>query len=110
MGPGNQENLTMAAEESGKTVPVHIYLYNHYSDPWGYNFTTSAELQELIDSLPANIDVKGVMVRESRRGGMAVGLIDLEGGMQCSPCSAPAALPAHHIPTLCAADAATCCC
>lgn len=45
MGPGNQENLTLAAEESGKTIPVHIYLYNHYSDPWGYNFTTSVELQ-----------------------------------------------------------------
>lgn len=62
MGPGNQENLTMAAEAAGKTIPVHIYLYNHYNDPWGYNFTTAAELQELIDSLPANIDVKGVMM------------------------------------------------
>lgn len=45
LGPGNQENLTLAAEDAGKSVPVHIYLYNHYADPWGYNFTTSAELQ-----------------------------------------------------------------
>lgn len=45
MGPGNQENLTMAAEAAGKAIPVHIYLYNHYNDPWGYNFTTAAELQ-----------------------------------------------------------------
>ena len=45
LGPGNQENLTLAAEDSGKTMPVHVYLYNHYADPWGYNFTTSAELQ-----------------------------------------------------------------
>lgn len=45
LGPGNLENLTLAAEDAGKSMPVHVYLYNHYADPWGFNFTTPAELQ-----------------------------------------------------------------
>jgi hypothetical protein len=51
MTPLNQKDILEAARVSGKVIPVHIYLYSHYDNPYGYNFTTSKQLADLINSL-----------------------------------------------------------
>jgi hypothetical protein len=40
-----------AAKATGTVIPVHIYLYNHYDNPFGYNFNTTQQLQALVRSL-----------------------------------------------------------
>lgn len=51
MTPLNQKDILEAARVSVKIIPVHIYLYSHYENPYGYNFTTSKQLGDLVNSL-----------------------------------------------------------
>jgi hypothetical protein len=60
MTPLNQKDILEAARVSGKVIPVHIYLYSHYEEPFGYNFTTSKQLTDLVSSLdPKRVRVVG---------------------------------------------------
>jgi hypothetical protein len=60
MTPLNQKDILEAARVSGKVIPVHIYLYSHSENPYGYNFTTSKQLGDLVDSLdPRRVKVVG---------------------------------------------------
>jgi hypothetical protein len=43
--PLNIADLMAAGRATNSTIPVHLYLYQHYDDPWGWNFNTSQELQ-----------------------------------------------------------------
>lgn len=87
MGPGNAENLTLAAESTGKTIPVHIYLYNHYADPWGYNFTTSAELQV---RRGAGEDSPSATGRQHGEWGLQVWHFTMPYRLACPACRCPA--------------------
>lgn len=55
MTPLNQEHILKAAKASGKVIPVQIYLYSHYENPYGYNFTTSKQLMDLVSSLDTQL-------------------------------------------------------
>jgi hypothetical protein len=58
--PGNQKDILAAAKVAGTVIPVHVYLYSHYENAYGYNFTTPQQLQALVDSLdPRYIKVVG---------------------------------------------------
>lgn len=45
VGPGNLADVAAAAQDTGTTIPVHLYLFQHYSDPWGWEFKSAGELQ-----------------------------------------------------------------
>lgn len=49
--PLNIADLVAAGRDTNTTIPIHIYLYMHYDDAWGWNFTTPEQLQTLVDLL-----------------------------------------------------------
>lgn len=60
MAPSNQKDILAAARISGKVIPVQIYLYSHYENPYGYFFNTTQQLKDLVDSLdPQLVKVVG---------------------------------------------------
>lgn len=66
MTPLNQKDILKAAKATGRVIPVQIYLYSHYEQPYGYNFTTSKQLKDLVSSLdPKLVRVVGECVTSS---------------------------------------------
>lgn len=64
MTPLNQKDILEAARLTGQVIPVHIYLYSHYENPYGYNLTTSKQLMDLVNSLdPRLVKIVGKCVR-----------------------------------------------
>lgn len=64
MTPINQRDILEAARVTGRLIPVHIYLYNHYNHPYGFNLTTSRQLWDLVRSLdPKLVRVVGRCAR-----------------------------------------------
>ncbi|KAF6254732.1 hypothetical protein COO60DRAFT_1462547 [Scenedesmus sp. NREL 46B-D3] len=49
--PLNIADLVAAGRDTNTTIPIHLYLYMHYDDAWGWNFTTPQQLQTLVDQL-----------------------------------------------------------
>ena len=45
MGPGNLEEVAAAAKDCNTTIGVHVYLFQHYGDPWGWEFDSCEEMQ-----------------------------------------------------------------
>jgi hypothetical protein len=43
--PLNIADLQAAGRDTNSTIPIHVYLYEHYGKPWGWNITTPQELQ-----------------------------------------------------------------
>ena len=55
------EAVKRVAQENNQTIDASIYLYDHYGDPWGFEFDSSKELQQLVDSIePRLIRVRGI--------------------------------------------------
>ena len=55
------EAVTRVAQEENTTINASIYLFDHYGDPWGFEFKSSAELQDLVDSIdPKRVKVQGI--------------------------------------------------
>lgn len=51
---GTQEELeavTRVAKESKAVIDASLYLFKHYGDPWGFEFDTPEEFQQLVDSV-----------------------------------------------------------
>lgn len=60
MSPLNQKDILAAAKAAGKVIPVQIYLFSHYDEKYGYYFTTSKQLEDLVKSLdPKLVKVVG---------------------------------------------------
>lgn len=60
MSPLNQKDILAAAKAAGKVIPVQIYLFSHYDSKYGYYFTSSKQLEDLIKSLdPKLVKVVG---------------------------------------------------
>lgn len=45
VGPSNIEDVAAAAQDSNTTIGVHVYLFLHYGDPWGWEFEAATELE-----------------------------------------------------------------
>jgi alanine racemase len=55
------EAVTRVAKEHETIIVVSIYLFDHYGDPWGFEFDTPEELQHLVDSIdPRYVKVRGI--------------------------------------------------
>ena len=37
--------MAAAAQDAGRPIGVHFYLFKHYDDPWGWECEDSRELQ-----------------------------------------------------------------
>ena len=51
LAPSNAKDIQDAAQATGTVIPVHVYLYSHYSHQYGYYFHSSQQLQDLVASL-----------------------------------------------------------
>lgn len=51
VGPENLEDVAAAARDAGRPIGVHLYLFRHYGDAWGWEPDSAAQLQ--VRSLPA---------------------------------------------------------
>ncbi|WIA21615.1 hypothetical protein OEZ85_000799 [Tetradesmus obliquus] len=61
--PLNIGDLIKAGKDTNTTIPIHLYLYMHYDDAWGWNFTTPKQLQALVDTLDKrHVKVVGFMM------------------------------------------------
>lgn len=62
IGTGEElEAVTRVAKENRKSIDASIYLFDHYGDPWGFEFDTPGELQHLVDSIdPGLVKVQGI--------------------------------------------------
>lgn len=45
MGPENLEDVAAAARDAGRPIGVHLYLFRHYGDAWGWEPDSAAQLQ-----------------------------------------------------------------
>ena len=45
VGPDNLEEVVAAARDAGRPIGVHLYLFRHYDDDWGWHYEDSRELQ-----------------------------------------------------------------
>lgn len=45
VGPENVQEVAAAARDAGRPIGVHIYLFRHYGDPWGWEPGSAVELQ-----------------------------------------------------------------
>lgn len=45
VGPSNVEEVAAAARDSNTAIGVHLYLFSHYGDPWGWEFEAATELE-----------------------------------------------------------------
>jgi hypothetical protein len=43
--PGNIGDLLAAGRDSNSSIPIHLYLYRHYDNPWGWELTNATQLQ-----------------------------------------------------------------
>lgn len=60
MTPGDQRDILAAAKAAGVVIPVHIYLYDHYGTPHGFNLNLTSEARQLVNSLdPKLVKVVG---------------------------------------------------
>ncbi|KAL4443858.1 hypothetical protein ABPG75_011595 [Micractinium tetrahymenae] len=46
VGPGNLEEVAAAARDAGRPIGVHLYLFRHYGEPWGWDLESATQLQE----------------------------------------------------------------
>uniref|UniRef100_A0A383VUW1 Alanine racemase N-terminal domain-containing protein n=1 Tax=Tetradesmus obliquus TaxID=3088 RepID=A0A383VUW1_TETOB len=61
--PGNIAQLLAAGRDANATIPVHLYLFRHYDEPWGWEFANATQLQQLIASLDRRyVAVRGIMM------------------------------------------------
>jgi alanine racemase len=59
--PADLAAVTRVAQEEKAPINALIYLFDHYGDPWGFEFNSPAELQELVDSMdPQLVKVRGI--------------------------------------------------
>ncbi|KAL4449485.1 hypothetical protein ABPG77_007129 [Micractinium sp. CCAP 211/92] len=62
VGPENLEDVAAAARDAGRPIGVHLYLFRHYGDAWGWEPDSAAQLQEVVDSLDRQqLPVRGIM-------------------------------------------------
>ncbi|GAB4814612.1 hypothetical protein N2152v2_001658 [Parachlorella kessleri] len=61
VGPGNIKEVQAAAEEAGTDIGVHLYLFQHYGDPWGWEPEDAEDLQGLVASLGPHLQLRGLM-------------------------------------------------
>ena len=53
--------VTRVAREEKTPVNASIYLFDHYGDPWGFEFNSPGELQKLVDLMdPQLVKVQGI--------------------------------------------------
>jgi alanine racemase len=59
--PADLAAVTRVAQEEKTPINASIYLFDHYGDPWGFEFNSPAELQKLVDSIdPRLVKVQGI--------------------------------------------------
>lgn len=53
--------ITRVAQESGAVIDASIYLFDHYGDPWGFEFDSPKQLQQLVDAIDSSlVKVQGI--------------------------------------------------
>jgi alanine racemase len=59
--PADLAAVTRVAQEEKTPINASIYLFDHYGDPWGFEFNSPAELQKLVDAMdPQLVKVQGI--------------------------------------------------
>jgi hypothetical protein len=59
--PADLAAVTRVAQEEKTPISASIYLFDHYNDPWGFEFKTPSELQYLVDSIdPQLVKITGI--------------------------------------------------
>jgi len=55
--------VQQVAKEEKMAINASIFLFDHYGDPWGFEFNTPEELQKLVDSIdPSQIKIRGIFM------------------------------------------------